>query len=131
MPTEQEMLNDELDQILDELGISDASDDGNEALAMLNAELAGTEFDTGESAGVMTMLGIENDPEMQELVLGIIARRARRLVQQLADLARRHRHCVRCIGLVTQTVALFKAKQYPQAIAMGIRAVQCFRSCST
>lgn len=131
MPTEHDTFNDELDDILDELGISDASDESSEALALLDAELAGTEFDAGASSDVMTMLGIEDDPEMQQLVLGIVARRARRLIQRLIDFARRHRNCARCVGLVTQAVALFKAKRYAQAIATGARAVQCFRTCRT
>lgn len=131
MPTENDILNNELDQILEELGVASVSDDDNEALAMLGAELAGTEFDMGESADVMSMLGMEDDPELQELIFGIIVSRARRLIQQLIALARRYRHCPRCIGLVTQTVALFKAKKYAQAIATGLRAVQCFRSCSS
>ena len=131
MPTENEILNTELDQILEELGVASVSDDDNEALAMLGAELAGTEFDMGGKTDAMAMLGMDDDPELQELVFGIIVTRARRLIQQLIALARRYRNCPRCIGLVTQAVALFKAKKYVQAIATGTRAVQCFRSCSS
>ncbi|TQM90509.1 hypothetical protein BD293_3902 [Roseinatronobacter monicus] len=72
MSTEHDSLNNELDQILEELGVTTTSDDDNEALSMLSAELDGTEFDMGESADVMTMLGIDDDPEMQEL--GVVAR---------------------------------------------------------
>ncbi len=130
MPTEQELLNEELDGILAELGLDAGGEEDDGAFAALSAELAGTEFDMG-SADTMTMLGAGDDPELQLMVFGIIGRQARRLVQRLVDLARRYRNCPRCIALVTQTVAHFKAKRYAQAIASGRRAVQCFRTCAS
>ncbi|TVP70142.1 MAG: hypothetical protein EA339_13465 [Rhodobacteraceae bacterium] len=131
MPTQQELLNQELDDILAELGLDGADGEDSDAISALSAEIAGTEFDMGAGSDVMKMLGADNDPQMEALIFNIIARQARRLIQRLIALARRYRNCPRCIALVTQAVAHFKAGRYAQAIATGTRAVACFRTCAS
>lgn len=132
MPSEQELLKKELDDILEEFGLDDDGDEeSNDAMAALNAEIKGTEFDKADSTDMIKMLGADNDSEINLLFLGWVRRRASRLVERLIDLARRHRNCPRCVALVTQAVAQFRAGRFPQAIATGTRAVRCFRSCAT
>ena len=130
MPTEKDTINAELDAILGELAVSTGEDGSSEAFAALSAELAGSEFEMASASGLMSTLDVDGDPVMEELIFNIIRDRARRIVQDLIKLAVKHRHCAKCILLVTKTAALFKAGKYPQAIVTGIQAVECFRSCA-
>lgn len=130
MPTEKDTFNAELDAILGELAFDTGEEGSSEAFAELSAELDGTEFGFGPETGLMSMLDVEGDPMMEELIFNIIKNRAQRILRDLVKLAKRYRNCPRCILLVTKTAVFFKAGKYPQAIASGIQAVACFRSCA-
>lgn len=130
MPTEKDTFDAELDAILGELAVDTGEDGSTEAFSALSAELAGSEFEIAGETGLMSMLEIDGDPMMEELIFNVIKNRARRIVQDLIKLAKKYRNCPKCILLVTKTVALFKAGKYPQAIVFGIKAVDCFRTCA-
>lgn len=130
MPNQKDTFDAELDAILGELSFSGGEDGSTEAFAALSTELAGTEFGIEAESGLMSMLGVDDDPMMEELIFNVIKNRARRILQDLVNLAKKYRNCPKCILLVTKTAALFKAGKYPQAIVAGIQAVNCFRTCA-
>lgn len=77
MPTEKDTFNAELDAILGELAFDTGEEGSSEAFAALSAELDGTEFGFGPETGLMSMLDVDGDPMMEELIFNIIKNRAR------------------------------------------------------
>ncbi len=131
MPTEKELLHKELDEILEELGVDDYDPEANDALAALDAEVSGSEFDTPDQRSSMIAFDTEGDPEMEMMLGRLVRRRARRAIRRLINLARNHRECRDCIALVTRAVSEFRRGRYLRAIRAAVRATRCLRSCTS
>lgn len=125
-------LHAELDAIAAEFGLAIPSEAGT-PLAALDVAIAGTEFagaSQADSPG-LAALDTEGDPVVEEMFLGIIRDRARKLIERLIGLARKYRNCPKCIGHVTAAVAAFKTGRFPAAIVAAVKAIGCFRGCAS
>ncbi|MBX3743778.1 MAG: hypothetical protein KF833_00570 [Verrucomicrobiae bacterium] len=127
--TVNQELHRELDAIVEEFGLDIPSEESNDALASLNAELKGTEFaaSPNESLGA---LGLGDDPSFEPLIFNVIKNRAKKLIEKLIALAKKYKNCPKCIAYVTAAVAAFKTGNFLSALAAGAKAVSCFRGCA-
>jgi hypothetical protein len=76
------------------------------------------------------MLGVGEDPVVDEMFFGWIKDKARKLIERLIKLVKKYRNCPKCIAHVTAAVAAFKTGSYVAAIAAAVKAINCFRTCA-
>ena len=130
--TKNSQLHAELDSLTAEFGLVAPSNESSAAMATLSAAIAGTEFAAASAPELSSLstLGVDGDPMVDEMFFGWIKERARKLIERLVALALKYRNCPKCIGYVTAAVAAFKSGSFVSAIAAGVKAVACFRSCA-
>ncbi len=124
----------ELDAEFAELGfdMASADDHAEDAIAELDAELAGTELaPMAASSMSFQEMGLGEDGEVDEFFFNWIKNKVKKLLRKLVKMAKKYKGCAKCIGKVTKAVALFKAKKYPAALKAAYDAYRCFRSCAS
>ena len=131
---ELDELEAEFKELEAEFGLAEEGLEPDELEAMSELEdemeLAGiSEFDEELGKGItLASLGMDT-PEVQAFFFGFIKRKARRLIEKLIGLVRRHSRCRTCVRLLTEAIKYFRRGQYPKAIWYAYKTFRCLRRC--
>ncbi len=71
----------------------------------------------------------QSDPEAAMFIGNWIKNKVRKLIQQLAALARRYVRCAHCLRQLRELIALFRRGQYLKALHAAYKTFTCFRQC--
>lgn len=94
-------------------------------------DLAGiSEFSEGVGEEMsFASLGMD-EPEVQAFFIGWIRRKARRLIQRMIKIIRRHgRKCIPCVRMLAKAINLYRGGKYIAAIRQLYRTYRCIRRC--